>query len=149
MRQVYIFTNIDEHTEKQLTRVNQLIDLNETKIHLIHYLNLVNYSYPGDMIVPFYPNDNQIAKTVKQLNDQLQKYKSAFPNLKDENFQAVVQGSNSAKRDAIKLLEGQKTQLAVCITPKKGTIENFFHSSFTDHLAAYAPCDVLMLRQLS
>lgn len=48
--------------------------------------------------------------------------------------------------DIIQTIKGLKTNLVVVSTRGKHGFDGLFHSSFTDHMVKFAPCDVFVVR---
>jgi nucleotide-binding universal stress UspA family protein len=146
MKNIVVCVNIDQKSFESLKRVEEYVQLSSANITLVHIWNKKAYDYPGDMIVAFYPNEDQAKDIAKEMDKQLNEQFSKFSGLPQEKFRTHVLSTSDAKDDVVELLKKEKADLVICLTPEKSVVKNFFHSSFTNYLSAHAPCDVLALR---
>lgn len=146
MKNIVICVNIDKKSFAGLKKVMQYLPKSDVNITLMHIWDKKAYEYPGDLIVPFYPNDDQAVDIEKDMRQQLDKQASAFSGIESSKFDTCVFSSSSAKSDTVDFLKKSNADLVICMSSQKGSVENFFHSSFTNYLCAYSPCDVLSVR---
>ena len=146
MKNVVVCVNIDKKSLAALKKVKEYLPKSNVNLTLVHIWNKKAYDYPGDLIVPFYPNQSQAIEIEQEMKKQLDKQAYAFPDVEPKNFETCVFSSSSPKSDTVDFLKENKASLVICLSAQKGSIENFFHSSFTNYLSAHAPCDVLNLR---
>jgi nucleotide-binding universal stress UspA family protein len=146
MKNIVICVSLEDESFKVLEKLPQYVDYNNAKIHLLHYWVVSQYHYPGEMLVPFYPNQEQEKEITNKMTENLKAKKKFFANLPDSQFVVNVVAAASPKRDAVEYLKSVKADLVVTLTPEKNGIAGFFHSSFTHYLADHAHCDLLMLR---
>ena len=147
VKNIVICTNIDDESFDSLGALNKYFKFEDLNVHLLHLWSIQSYSYQGDMIVPFYPNQAQSEEITKKMEKALNDQINAFKGIKKENFHVAVKTSESPKRESVEFLKENNADLVVSITPQKSAVGNFFHSSFTNYLAAHAHCDLLMIRQ--
>lgn len=146
MKNVVVCLSLVDKQFEGLKKIKDLVSLPETKITLLHVWNNMAYEYPGGMIVPFYPDEEQSKKIESQMKKVLEDQYDSFAGLPKENFETAVFSAPNTKEEAVRFLEEKQADLVVCLTPEKKGIKSFFHSSFTNYLAAHAPCDVLAVR---
>lgn len=146
MKNVVICVNIDKKSFAALKRVKEYLPKSKVNITLLHIWNKKAYDYPGDLIVPFYPNESQADEIEQEMKKQLDKQSYAFPDVAAKEFETRIFSSSTPKADTVDFLKESRASLVICLSAQKGSVENFFHSSFTNYLNAHAPCDVLNLR---
>lgn len=146
MKNVVICINIDKKSIKGLRRVADLVPLSESNVTLLHVWNKRAYNYPSDMIIPFYPSENQDKEIEQEMKKKLDEQLGSLSGLSISHFKTHVFSSSTPKKDSVEFLKKEKADLVVCFSAEKNRLENFFHSSFTNYLSAHAPCDVLNLR---
>jgi nucleotide-binding universal stress UspA family protein len=146
MKNIFICLNIDSKSFEKLSRIEQYVQMDNTRVTLVHTWNRDAYAYPGEMIVAFYPNESQANDIEAAIDKKLKDQFSHFSSLLEENFNTHVFATATPKKDIVDLLKDENADLVICLTPEKKVIENFFHSSFTNYMNAHAPCDVLALR---
>jgi len=146
MKNIVVCVNTDKKSFESLRRVEEYVQLSSANITLVHIWNKKAYDYPGDMIVAFYPNEDQAKDIAKEMDKQLRDQLPKFSGLPQDKFRTHILSTSNAKDDVVELLKKEKADLVICLTPEKSVVKNFFHSSFTNYLSAHAPCDVLALR---
>lgn len=146
MKTVVIFTTVDPKNKKALSQIEEHLNLDNVKVRLVHLWSTESYSIEGH-VAAFYPNKEQAKELSSKMEKELSGYFEAFKNLSSENFEVKVTTCSSPKREAVSYLKEAKADLAVCLTPSKDKLSDFFHSSFTNYLSSHAPCDMLVIRQ--
>jgi len=146
MRNIVICTNIDNKSFNALAKIKDYVDLKKANITLLHIWNSKAYDYPGDLIVPFYPNEEQAQKIESNMKDQLESQFMQFDGLAEDNFNTHVFSSSNPKSDAVSFINKNKSNLVACMVEQKGDLKHFFHSSFASYINSHAPCDVLSIR---
>jgi hypothetical protein len=146
MKNVVVCLNIDRKSFNELRRVKYYVPDNETNITLLHIWDKKSYNYPSDMIVAFYPNTEQAEDIQREMKINLEEQFNSLDGHSSEHFNTQVFSSTNPKKETVGFLVENNSDLVICFSPEKGTVENFFHSSFTNFLNAHAPCDVLNLR---
>jgi len=147
MKKIVVCANIDEKSFKALERLKDHVDLSDASVNLLHYWSAESYPLEDNHVAAFYPNKEQAKEISEKMKEELQKQKERLKGLKPENFKVDVLTSNSPKRATVEYLKEAKADMVICLTPQKGKVEDFFHSSFTNYLASHAPCDLVMIRQ--
>ena len=146
MKKIVICLNLNQKSFDKLKNLKDVISLDCAEITLVHVWSSRSYIYPGNMIVPFYPNSKQAELIEVEMKKKLESQLCHFENTVKKNLTTKVFLSSSPHRDIVQYLENEHSDLVVCLTPTKNEFKNFFHSSFTHYLNTHAPCDVLALR---
>lgn len=140
MKKITICVDLNDLCFKNLKKLAGNPILKDAEIHLVHFFEIQVYTAE---FTPFvFPNQDQYPEIEKSTIQ-------ALSNLeKDLNIQATkkclfVHSPEEAVHDYLK---DTKSNLVVVSTQGTHGIEGFFHSSFTDYLTKYSPCDVYVVR---
>ncbi len=147
MKKIVICVTPNEDTYKALSNVEKHLDLSNASVTLLHSWNVQAYPLEDNHVAAFYPNKEQAVEISKKMEEELGAQSKRFNTVKPENFHVKIVSSGTPKRTAVDFLKEHQADLVVVITPSKDSIKDFFHSSFTNHLAGHAPCDLFMIRQ--
>ena len=147
MKKIVICMNADDKSFETLPEIEKQINLSDAQVCLMHTWSVEAYPLEDHHVAAFYPNKEQANSITEKMQASLHKQAARFKNVKAENFKVEVRTSPSPKRETVNYLNEHNIDLVVVLTPQKDKLRNFFHSSFTNYLAAHAPCDLLMIRQ--
>ena len=59
MKNILVCTNINDESFNALKEINKVLSFTKSNLTLLHIWDKRAFDYPGDMIVPFYPNEGQ------------------------------------------------------------------------------------------
>lgn len=117
----------------------------------VHFLHVVKKNItPLEFGLVEMPDE----KTYNEMVPTLQKFLSDEANkIVPVSFQGAVQFHLNRDFDpefeTVEILKRLKTTLVVVSTQGRHGFEGLFHSSFTDHMVKFAPCDVYVVRPVS
>lgn len=140
---ILIFLGLEDELNSGLKKLSELSAVLEAKeVHFVHFFE--NTFYHGDFSEFSWPDQHREEEIKTKVNNYLEKTaKKFFPSLP---IQTQCHLSQNPKTDAIKLLKDHSTELCVVLTRGLDGMEEFFSSSFAEHLIKFAPCGVLSLR---
>ena len=141
-----LFLNNEDRNYFGLKDIDKFLGESIDELHLVHFMRQSEYAYQGDMIVPFYPNETQLFSIKKRLSNEIRSIASDFKNWGAKNVVVHIFEHNSPKRGAVKFINDNELDLAVCLTPKKEGVSGFFHSSFTNYLNDHSSVNILAIK---
>ena len=147
MKKIVICMNVDEKSFNSLSKIEDHLDLSDSNVCLMHIWSVEAYPLEDHHVAAFYPNKEQTKSITEKMQESLHKQMARFRNLRSNNFQVEVRTSASPKREMVNYLKEHNIDMVIVLTPQKDRLKNFFHSSFTNYLAAHAACDLMMIRQ--
>lgn len=140
MKKITICVDLNDLCFKNLKKLANSPILKNTEVNLIHFFEIQVYAAE---FTPFvFPNVDQYPEIEKSAIQ-------ALSNLeKDLGITATKQCLfvHSPEESALEHIKTNQSDLVVVSTQASHGIEGFFHSSFTDYLTKYSPCDVYVVR---
>ncbi len=142
MKKITICVDLNELCFKNIKKLANNPILKNAEINLVHFFEIQVYTAE---FTPFvFPNVDQYPEIENST-------KLALTNL--ENDLGIVAKKeclfvHSPEEAALEYIKKDKTDLVIVSTQGSHGIEGFFHSSFTDYLTKYSPCDVYVVRPL-
>lgn len=140
MKKITICVDLNELCFKNLKKLTGHVLLQGAEVHLIHFFGIQVYTAE---FTPFvFPNPDQYPEIEKSTL-------LALENLeKDLNIKAIksCRFVHSTEEAVVDYLKDNKSDLVIVSTQAKHGLDSFFHSSFTDYLVKYSPCDVFVVR---
>jgi nucleotide-binding universal stress UspA family protein len=145
-KNIILCARMDEACFEALKLLPTRYDLSNAKIYLVHGVKVEPYTY--DFFTAYYPTQEQYEPLRKQMLDLLNAQAGKFKNAQSKtDFEAKVFLDANPKEKVLQLVSELKANLIVTTTKRRSGVANLFHSSFSSHLVAHAPCDVLVLRE--
>lgn len=140
MKKITICVDLNDICFKNLKKLKNNPLLKDAEVHLVHFFEIQVYTAE---FTPFvFPTQDQYPEIEKSTI-------AALNNLEKELYLTAqkkclfVHSTEEAVHDYIKT---NKSDLVIVSTQGKHGLEGFLHSSFTDYLVKYSPCDVYVVR---
>ncbi len=143
MKKVAICVDLNEQCFKTLKKLKNSELFKNAEIHLVHFFEIQVYTAE---FTPF------VFPTTDQYPDIEKSTIQSLANLENDlgiTAKKVCKFVHSSEESVHEYLKEQNINLVVVSTQGKHGIEGFFHSSFTDYLVKYSPCDVFVVRPKS
>ncbi len=128
---------------RKLRHSNLLVD---AEVHLVHIFPTSTHYM--DMVPFVFPAENQRQEIVTSIKKILNGLKVDILAGTHELTLAEVEClfDSNPKEKMCDYLKGINADLVITSTKKMGAIERLFHSSFTEYMLKFAPCELLVLR---
>lgn len=119
-----------------------------TNVESIHFIHVVKKNVtPLEFGLVEAPDDTTYMNMVPTLDKFLRdEAKQIIPADYKGKLDYVVTKDFNPEEELIDILKNVKATLVVVATRGKHGFEGLFHSSFTDYMVKYAPCDVFVVR---
>lgn len=140
MKKITVCVDLNDLCFQNLKKLANHQLLKDAEIHLVHFFEIQVYAAE---FTPFvFPNQDQYPEIEKSTLQALSNLEKDL-NITAQKKCLFVHSPEEAVHEYIK---DNKSELVIVSTQGKHGIDGFFHSSFTDYLVKYSPCDVYVVR---